>query len=320
MCKIVGMKHFFPGLFLILGTVFYLPHLLEKQSASLADGKTLILYDAASGNIPDSSLLPFTAFPSDAASLHYSDGVTIMDSTISGNDGYAGWIASQATSAGVPTLDRATGVQLNFTMQVQSEMHNSKNRSGFSLIILDKDAKGIELSFWENEIWAQNDDQTGGLFKHGEGSTFQTNKSLVNYLLTLSGETYTLSANSQPILSGPVRDYSKFDGFPDPYETPNFLFFGDDTTSSQSRIKLRFVSVTGTEPEVLTATRTTINTDTPMPITQDTPLPGPTSIPLPSPTPTGRGIELCSSSWILGAAMIASTITIKRSRHERTKS
>jgi hypothetical protein len=313
------MKQFFPGLFLILGTIFYLPHLSGNQSPSFADGKTLILYDAASGTIPDSSLLPFTAFPSDAASLQFSDGITIMDSSISGNDGYAGWIASQATSAGFPILDGATGIQLNFTMQVESETHNSRNRSGFSLILLDKDAKGIELSFWENEIWAQNDDQTGGLFKHGEGVPFQTNRSLTDYQLTIAGETYNLSANSKPILSGPIRDYSKFNGFPDPYETPNFLFFGDDTTSSQSRIKLRFVSVAGTEPDVPTATQA-IYTDTPLPLASDTALPGATSIPLASPTPTGRGIQLCPSSWILVAAMIASTITIKRSRHGRTKS
>lgn len=320
MRKIVGMKRFFAGLFLMLGTVFYLPHFLEKQSTSFADGKTLILYDAASGDIPASSLLPFTAFPSDAASLHYSDGVTIMDSTVSGNDGYAGWIASQATSAGFPILDRATGIRLNLTMQVESETHNSKNRSGFSLILLDKDAKGIELSFWENEIWAQNDDQTGGLFKHGEGVPFQTHQSLTDYQLTIVGETYNLSANSQPILSGPIRDYSKFDGFPDPYETPNFLFFGDDTTSSQSRVKLRFISVTGNEPAITTATQTGIRADTPLPIASGTPLPTATSIPLPSPTPTGREVGLCPSSWILGALVIASTITIKRSRHGRTKS
>src|ERR1043165_3165562 len=175
------MKHLLAMLLFILGRIFYSSQLLDTRPTSFVDGKTLILYDAASGNIPDAALLPFTAFPSDAASIRYLDGVTVMDSTLSGKDTYAGWLVSQATIAGFPVLDRSTGIQLNFTMQIESEMHTSRNRSGFSVIILDREAKGIELSFWENEIWAQNDDQTGGLFKHGEGVAFQTNTSLTDY-------------------------------------------------------------------------------------------------------------------------------------------
>jgi hypothetical protein len=177
------------------------------------------------------------------------------------------------------------------------------------LIILDKDAKGIELSFWENEIWAQNDDQTGGLFKHGEGVPFQTDAGLTDYQLTIIGETYTLAANSQQILSGPIRDYSKFDGFPDPYESPNFLFLGDDTTSSQARLRLRFLSVTGTEPVMPTKTSTIADTATPPSPASFTPLP-PSATPLPSPTPSG-GFPFCPSGWLPVVLTIVSLMAIK---------
>jgi hypothetical protein len=307
------VKRLLSILLFILGSVFYSSQLLDTRPTSFADGKTLILYDAASGNIPDSSLLPFTAFPPDAASLEFTDGASILDTTISGKDAYAGWIASPGTTAGMPILDRSTGIQVNFSLQVESEMHTSKNRSGFSVIILDQEAKGIELAFWENEIWAQNDDQTGGLFKHGEGVPFQTHAGLTDYQLTIIGETYTLAANSQQILSGPIRDYSKFDGFPDPYESPNFLFLGDDTTSSQARLRLRFLSVTGTEPSVPTTASTNTSISTPPPTASFTPLPSATALPVP--TTRAPGFEFCSSGWLLTAMIIAYVIiskTIKR--------
>lgn len=303
------MKRLLVIVLFILASVLYSSQLLDTQPTSIADARTLILYDADSGNIPDAALLPFTAFPSDAASLRYSDGATVMDSTLSGKDTYAGWLVSQSTIAGFPVLDRSTGIQLNFTVQIESEMHTSRNRSGFSVIILDREAKGIELSFWEDEIWAQNDDQTGGLFKHGEGVPFQTNAGLTDYQLTIVGDTYTLAANSQQILSGPVRDYSEFDGFPNPYKTPNFLFLGDDTSSSQARVRLHFVSVTGTEPTTPTNASTITETASPLPTVSFTPLP---SLPvLPSPTPSSGGIEFCPSGWLFAAVIIA-CVTINK--------
>jgi hypothetical protein len=301
--------------FLILDSALYFYPIKNARAASHADGKTLVLYDAASGDIPSKSLMSFTEFPPDAASLAYSDSAAVMDTTISGSDTYAGWISSQATTSGFPTLDRTMGVQVNFSMQVESETHTNNNRAGFSVIILDRDAKGIELSFWENEIWAQGDENTGGLFRRAEGIAFAAT-SLTDYQVTLAGETYTLTANSELLLSGPLRDYSTFEGFPDPYETPNFLFMGDDTTSSQVRVRLRFVSVTGTELIVPTATTLSISTNTPLPLASPTPLPSAT--PVPSPTPTGRSVELCSSGWLIGAVMIASTRITKTVRRRRS--
>ncbi|HLF90911.1 MAG TPA: hypothetical protein VI451_18355, partial [Anaerolineales bacterium] len=106
------------------------------------------------------------------------------------------------------------------------------------------DKKGVELAFWEDEIWAQNDSSTGGLFTHGEGAAFDTTASLTDYQVMIVGDTYTVTAGTNVILTGAVRDYTDFAGTIDPYETPNFLFFGDDTTSAQARIHLSYVSVT----------------------------------------------------------------------------
>ncbi|MGZ9223661.1 MAG: choice-of-anchor Y domain-containing protein, partial [Anaerolineales bacterium] len=217
------------------------------SATSAVGGKTLVLYDAAAGALPTAPLMNFTDFPPGAASPAYANGMTFLDTTTSGNSTYAGWISNVTTTPGFPTLDRTVGFQLDFALQIDSESHTNNNRAGFSIIVLSDDARGIELAFWENEIWAQNDQKTGGLFRHGEGTLFATTTGLINYQVIVVNDTYTLTANTEPILTGPQRDYSQFEGFPDPYETPNFLFLGDDTTSAQARIQLGFVSITGTE-------------------------------------------------------------------------
>jgi hypothetical protein len=245
----MNKKIAFPVLcfFLIFGSALCSLQLKRANAISSVGGKTLILYDAASGAIPTAPFMNFTDFPPGAASPTYSNKVTVLDTTTSGNSTYAGWISNGTTATGFPILDRTTGFQFDFTLQVDSESHANNNRSGFSIIILSDDSKGIELAFWENEIWAQNDDTTGGLFRHGEGTLFATTMSLINYQVIVVNDTYALNANNKFILTGPLRDYSKFDGFPDPYETPNFIFLGDDTTSAHTRIRLSFVSITGTE-------------------------------------------------------------------------
>ncbi|MEP7134154.1 MAG: hypothetical protein ABI904_04395 [Chloroflexota bacterium] len=126
------------------------------------------------------------------------------------------------------------------------------------------------------------------------------------------GDTYTLTANAIPLLTGPLRDYSAFTGFPDPYEAPNFLFLGDNTTSAQARVRLRFVSVTGTEPVVPTSSGATS-----LPTASSTPQPQPSATlnpSLPQPNPV---FKLCPSGWLVGVVVIASTMTIKKTRRHR---
>jgi len=269
--------------FLIFGSALCSLNLKRASATSAVGGKTLVLYDAAAGALPAAPLMNFTDFPAGVASPTYENGVTIMDTTTSGSSTYAGWISNGSATHGFPILDRTAGFQVDFTVQVENESHTNNSRAGFSIIILGQDVKGIELAFWENEIWAQNDENTGGLFKHGEGTTFATTAGLIHYQVIVVNDTYTLTANNKPILTGPLRDYSKFSGFPDPYETPNFLFLGDDTTSAQSRIRLGLVSVTGTE-------RTT-TTSSPLPA--NSPTPSLDIAPFPSPTPTMKAFKFC---------------------------
>ena len=304
-------------MFLIFGSALDSLNPNSVSAASLVDGKTLILYDAASRTIPSAPLMTFLDVPRGQAVPTYADGVTMIDTTISGGGTYAGWIASGATTPGFPILERSSGFQVNFVIQVEDESHANNDRAGFSLLILSGDARGIELAFWMDEIWAQSDDHTGGLFTHGEGTTFATTTGLTDYQLTIVDDTYTLIANATPILTGPLRDYSKFEGFPDPYETPNFLFLGDDTTSAESRVRLSLLSITGTQPLIPTAEETSTNPITPSPNPADSPTPPPSVTPLPSPTPTGTGSDFCPSSGFL--VMLIATMVIKKWSGSRTR-
>lgn len=306
---------YFPGLLSIpmLGLLLIHPYLKDAQAASLAGEKTLVLYDPASGGIPSESLLDFTDFPPGAALPTYSGGATVLDTTLSGSGTYAGWVSGERITPDFPVLDRAEGIRLTFTLQVEAEIHSKANRAGLSVILLDQGAKGIELSFWEDEIWAQNDGATGGLFTHGEGIALATTAGLKEYQLSIAGDTYTLTAGSQPLLSGPVRDYSAFEGFLDPYETPNFLFLGDNTTSAQARARLGFVSITGAEPLLPTVTSIATGTGSPLPTATFTPAPSATPFPLPTPAPAGGISELCSSGWLFLAVAVTGTLLSRRS-------
>ena len=148
-------------------------------------------------------------------------------------------------------FDRVIGYTVSFTVQVELEDHagSDKNkdgiedRAGFSLIVLSSDKRGIELGFWKDRIWAQEGGTGSTLFTQAEGAAFDTQSARRPYALAVQGDTYTLSSNGTPILSGNLRDYSAFNGFPDPYETPNLIFLGDDTSSAGANIDLAYVAV-----------------------------------------------------------------------------
>ena len=293
---------------LILLMAAFSTNLPHASAHAQVNSKTLVLYDAASGAIPATGLISFTDFPFGTAAPIYENQATVLDTTTSGNETYAGWVSTAESIPEFPLLDRIAGFQVNFSVQVENESHASNQRSGFNLIILGNDARGIELAFWGNEIWAQNDNVTGGLFTHGEGAIFDTS-SFTNYQITFSADTYTLSANGTPILNGPLRDYSSFEGFPDPYQTPNFLFLGDNTTSAQARIRLGYISVTGTGPAPSASTSTSIPTISP---TESPTLIPPTS----TPTPASGGWQFCA----LPASVFSfSVLWIKSNRSKRDR-
>jgi hypothetical protein len=125
-----------------------------------------------------------------------------------------------------------------------AEEHNNRHRAGFVALVLGNNRRGIELGFWLNEIWAQE----GGvddLFTHAEGAAHDATAALTEYALAIQGDNYTLSAAGSPILSGPLRPPPAFTGPIDPYETPNFLFLGDNTRSAAANTELAYIALTG---------------------------------------------------------------------------
>jgi Ca2+-binding RTX toxin-like protein len=179
-------------------------------------------------------------------------------------------------------LNNNAGYTLSFTAQVLAESRNpdtaDKNkdgkddRAGFSLLVVNSGFgnQAIELGFWEDRIWAQEDGTTQlnpalepddaplsnfrTLFTQAEstltftGAALDTKTKAVNYDLTVLGDNYNLFADGTKILSGKLRNYSAFNKNPDPYQTPNLIFFGDDTISAQANINLSKVAITSYNP------------------------------------------------------------------------
>ncbi|GAB4446986.1 MAG: hypothetical protein Fur0044_43020 [Anaerolineae bacterium] len=210
------------------------------------------LYDGSLGTTPDQQ--DYFTYQAIAlfATQTITTGGTILN-TLPFTDDYAGYVKSNQT----PILDRTSGYTINFTTQVFSESHSNDtnsdgidDRAGFSVTVLSSDSEGIELGFWTNQIWAQEDDTNdpNDLLTHAEGVTFTTT-SLTSYSLAILSNTYTLSANGSPILSGSLRNYSAFippSGLPNPYTSTNFIFLGDNSSSARARIKLAAVSISTT--------------------------------------------------------------------------
>ncbi|MBY0508075.1 MAG: PEP-CTERM sorting domain-containing protein [Bryobacteraceae bacterium] len=167
-----------------------------------------------------------------------ANGETTLD-TSAANGTYAGYsLTSQV-------LDRIMGFEFSFTLRLLSEAHANNDRAGLSIILLSSDKRGIELAFWDNEVWAQNEGATKPpRFTHGEGAAFDTTQ-LTDYRIQILGNNYTLSTGAGVLLTGTLRDYSNepaLFGVLDIYNTPNFVFVGDNTTSARGSFALSQVT------------------------------------------------------------------------------
>lgn len=200
-----------------------------------AAATTVTLYDASLNTGPVSQGWGFATLPLmgpyPTGSL---SGGAYQFSTTAGSTIRAGFFQVFA----VPfVLDPAYGFRYRVDMKVNSESHSSTDRAGFSIIALSNTLAGIELGFWEDEIWAQS----GPAFKHAEGKSFNTKSAITRYELTVKGTGYSLTADGAPLLAGSLRDYSSFGA---PYNAKNFLFFGDNTTSANASVAVRYISLT----------------------------------------------------------------------------
>ena len=213
-----------------------------------------VWYNATQGGTPDSQGMFYQEAnglsPIADAEQTYQDGATVLTTTITIGD-YAGYGIAPGNA---PTLIANDGFKLIFRVQVVDEIHlkNRPERSGFSVILLDNNAKGIELGFHENAIYAR--EGNGPLFQYAEDVIFDTTQQTL-YELRIFNTTYTLSVNGSVILSGSVRDYSDNEPplpiIPDPYEQTNFIFLGDNTTSASAIVKLWYVATAIVDPNII---------------------------------------------------------------------
>lgn len=223
------------------------------QSSETTSARRIALYDAARGGAPDGQgSLHFHTSPDAQAIQRFADETTLLDTTAERRDA-AGYVLLPGS---VPPLNRLAGYSLGFSVQIVSEMHgwSDKNgdgigdRAGFSVIVLSSDGLGIELGFWQDEVWAQEEGSAeppeGTLFTHGEGVQLDTTAGLISYLLVVQADSYHLYGAGRPLLDGRLRDYRAFDGPVNPYRTPNFVFLGDDTSSAQAVVRLGDIALT----------------------------------------------------------------------------
>ena len=199
------------------------------------------LYDGTLNTTPDLQGWIYQTLPVvSSATQNAGGGVTTLDTSAVESDsaGYFSEFPLLGSHPSFPTeLDRLTGFKVSFGVEIIQENHSSSDRAGFSVIALSEDMLGLEVGFWEDEIWVQDDDP---IFTHGEGVAFDTTVGITDYDLTILQSGYTLYANGSPILQGALRDYSSF-GFP--YDTPSFVFLGDDTSSASAIIDLASAEV-----------------------------------------------------------------------------
>jgi hypothetical protein len=200
--------------------------------------RAVVLYDGAAGTAPESQ--GWLAYQQLGGSPTHTtaSGKTTLDTTSAQGiqAGYSNYNLVVPVNPTFPSLSRTDGFVVSLDMKLLSETHVSTDRSGVSLIVLANDLQGVELGFWNSEVWAQS----GSDFHHAEGAAFNTTTAMTTYDVAIQGTTYQVRANGNPILSGKLRNYSAF-GLP--YNLPNFVFVGDDTTSAQGSFEFARLAV-----------------------------------------------------------------------------
>jgi hypothetical protein len=203
-------------------------------------GATAVLYDAGLGTRPSAQGWTYLADPifGAAARESFADGAALLDTTPVVSD-KAGWFSNLPPfprHSAQPELNAERGFLVSFEMRLGTEQHNTDHRAGFSVIVIAADLSAIELGFWTNQVWAQS----GPDFRHAETAELDTATVSKRYDLEIRRGSYRLSLDGAQVLIGELRRY---DSFGLPYQIPEFLFFGDDTTSAAGRAEVRRITV-----------------------------------------------------------------------------
>lgn len=206
------------------------------------------LYDASQGNLPEDQGWLYLHDPlATAARTVWRDGATVLDTTAERTD-KAGFFTEDPLTGPLmrhprmPVLDRRAGYRVTFSVQIDGEEHVRDDRAGFSVLVIGNDLAGIELGFWRDEVWAQADDGTP-IFQDSRAETVRhhAGSGVGTFTLAVESDRYELSSGDRVILSGSLRNYARFGGFP--YDTPNFIFLGDNTTSAGGTVRLGDIRV-----------------------------------------------------------------------------
>ncbi len=210
-----------------------------------------VLYDGSLGTLPSAQGFFYQDLPGGIVPVAVG-GATTLDTTPLGDVSMSGFFRLSP----VP-LDSSLGYVLSFSVDIRAESHTNSERAGFSVIAVGSNVapgvpSSIEIGFQDGRVFSQNDTPLFGN-PAAESSAFDpVGVGFVDYDLVVLGSSYELFADNTSILAGSLRDYTAFAGILDPYETPNFIFFGDNTTSAQANINFRSAEVNAV-PEPSTA-------------------------------------------------------------------
>jgi hypothetical protein len=232
-------------------------------SANIAQAASFVLYDGSQGTTPNTSNPQWLAFGNLGGTQTYKNAIAATNLNTSTNAlqaGYSNYNGATLVNSQFPILDRALGYTLSFSVEILSESHANTQRAGFSIVAISSDVNSgvrssIELGFQNERVFAQNDSPLFGTPVANETAFDPVGVGFVDYDLVVLGDSYELFAKGgsltqkSSILKGSLRDYTAFSGAIDPYETPNFIFFGDNTTSARANINFRSASIALNDPE-----------------------------------------------------------------------
>jgi len=222
-----------------------LPFMLFPNFSSAT---VLTLYDDTQTNLPNNQQWLSYFATGSVTTTATADGVNMQTD----NNAKAGFSNYPALPFGFknpafPALDSNTGFTLSFSMQLNNEQHISNYRSGFNVILLDKNSQGVELGFWQDSIWSQSDSP---LFQaKDEQVSFNTSNLLISYNLTLFDNNFFLAQDDNLLLTGDLKDYSAFSGGPlgsIPYSLSSYLFLGDNSSSALADVTLGRITLSDT--------------------------------------------------------------------------
>jgi hypothetical protein len=225
-----------------------------------ATAATIVLYDGAtfSGtpNTAPGSYLTFNSFdlsnPLATPGTQTASGGKTTLNTASPESLYGGYsnynLSNRLANQAFPILDSNAGYTLSFTFKINSQTNtgdNGSSRAGFSVTALDSNKKGIEIGFRNDDIFAQRSDFSGVDIAEQKTSFGSTLANFSTYDLKVLGNSYTLSNGGNNLFSGLLRSYTiSSNPLTAVYGNPNFLFFGDNTTSAGASVDIQNITLT----------------------------------------------------------------------------